>query len=293
MKQEPFTGVCTALVTPFADGVPDEETLSDLIEWQVEQGVSAICVCGTTGEAATLTDSEWHRVVSRAASVLDGRLPLIVGVGTNSTASTCRRARYAAHAGADALLVVTPFYNKGTEDGIVEHFHRTADATACPLIVYNVPSRTGVDLTVPLYRRIAAHPGIVAVKEAGGGYERLLAFAAELGDRLTLYAGNDDAILTATALGARGVISVLSNLLPRETAEFCQICLSGDPAEARRLQLLYLPLIRALFAETNPAPVKCAMELCGLCRGEVRLPLAPVRRELRERLAFLLGVESV
>jgi 4-hydroxy-tetrahydrodipicolinate synthase len=292
MKQNLFTGVCTALVTPFSDGQLDEESLAYLIGLQIASGVSAICVSGTTGEAATLSDAEWHRLVSLSGELIGDSLPLIVGVGTNSTADSCRRARFAALAGAKAVLAVTPYYNRGTEDGIVAHYHKIADAAGIPVIIYNVPSRTGVDLTVPLYLRIAAHPGIAAIKEAGGGYERLLAITEALGDRLTLYTGSDTAILTAIALGAKGVISVMSNLLPRETVEMVSVCLEGNMSEARRLQLLYMPLLRALFEETNPAPIKCAMEICGLCGGEVRLPLSPVRKELRDRLSFLLGMQD-
>lgn len=290
MKHEIFSGVCTALVTPFRGGAPDLEALSFLIETQINAGVAAVCVCGTTGEAATLAEHEWCRVVETATEAVAGRLPVVVGVGTPSTETSCRRSRFAHAAGADALLAVTPYYNRGTEEGLVRHFHAIAEAGEIPTIVYNVPSRTGRDLTVPLYRRIAAHPGITAVKEAGGGYERLYPLIAELGDQLTVYTGNDSAILPAVALGCRGVISVLSNILPRETVELTAAALAGSMEEARRLQYRWMPLIDALFAETNPAPVKCALELAGMASGELRLPLAPVSPELRERLAFLLGL---
>ena len=290
MKQEIFSGVCTALVTPFRSGAIDTQTLAFLIETQIEAGVSAVCVCGTTGEAATLGEHEWCRVVETAAQTLGGRLPLVVGVGTPSTETSCRRSRFARAAGANALLAVTPYYNRGTEEGLVRHFHGIAEAGELPVIVYNVPGRTGRDLTVGLYRRIAAHPGIAAVKEAGGGYERLYPLLAELGERLTVYTGNDSAILPAIAMGCRGVISVLSNILPRETVELTEAVLSGRLAEARRLQYKWMPLIDALFAETNPAPVKCALALAGMADEELRLPLAPVSSSLRERIAFLLGL---
>lgn len=290
MKHELFSGVCTALVTPFLDGKLDLDALSELIDLQIEGGVNAICVAGTTGECATLAEQEFCRLVSYTVERADGRIPVVVGVGTPSTEHSCRRADFAASAGADILLAVTPYYNKGTAEGIVRHYHAIAESGDLPVIVYNVPSRTGVDLDVKLYRRIAAHPNIVAVKEAGGGFDRLLDLISELGDRITVYTGNDQAILTALALGAKGVISVLSNVLPRETVELTHAALSGRLAAARELQYRLLPLIRALFAETNPAPVKCALELCGLISGELRLPLAPVGSELRERLAFLLGL---
>ena len=290
MKHELFSGVCTALVTPFFDGKLDLDALSELIELQIEGGVAALCVAGTTGECATLGEREFCRLVSHAVERVNGRIPVVVGVGTPSTDHSCRRASFAAAAGADFLLAVTPYYNKGTAEGIVRHYHAIAEAGDLPVIVYNVPSRTGVDLDVGMYRRIVAHPGIVAVKEAGGGFDRLLDLVSELGDRITVYTGNDQAILTAVALGAKGVISVLSNVLPRETVELTDAALSGRLAAAREVQYRLLPLVRALFAETNPAPVKCALELCGLISGELRLPLAPVSTELRERLAFLLGL---
>ena len=293
MKHELFSGVCTALVTPFCDGKLDLEATSELIEIQVESGVSALCVAGTTGECATLGEGEFCRLVSYTVEKVKGRLPVVVGVGTPSTEHSCRRASFASTEGADFLLAVTPYYNKGTSDGLVRHYHAIAEAGDLPVIVYNVPSRTGVDLDVSLYRRIAAHPGIVAVKEAGGGYERLIDLISELGDRLTVYTGNDQAILTAMALGAKGVISVLSNVLPRETVELTAAAESGRLEKAREMQYRLLPFIRALFAETNPAPVKCALELCGMISGELRLPLSPVSRELRERLAFLLGLPLI
>ena len=290
MKHELFDGVCTALVTPFLDGKLDLDALSELIEIQIEAGISALCVAGTTGECATLSIREYCRLVSYAIEKIEGRVPVVVGVGTPSTAESCRRAEFARQAGADLLLAVTPYYNKGTADGIVRHYHAIAEAGDLPIIVYNVPSRTGVDLDVELYRRISAHPGIVAVKEAGGGYERLLALISSLGDRLCVYTGNDQAILPAIALGAKGVISVVSNILPRETVELTRAALDGRLAVARELQYRFLPLMNALFAETNPAPIKCALSLCGLISGELRLPLAPVSPALRERLAFLLGL---
>ncbi len=293
MKHELFSGVCTALVTPFLDGKLDLEAMRELIELQVESGVSALCVAGTTGECATLGEREFCRLVSYTLEKVDGRLPVVVGVGTPSTEQSCRRASFASAAGADLLLAVTPYYNKGTPEGLVRHYHAIAEAGDIPVIVYNVPSRTGVDLDVSLYRRIAAHPGIAAVKEAGGGFERLLELIGELGDRIAVYTGNDQAILTAIALGAKGVISVLSNLLPRETVELTQAALDGKMIAAREAQYRLLPLIRALFSETNPAPVKCALELCGLLSGELRLPLSPVSTELRERLAFLLGLPLI
>ena len=290
MKKPIFTGICTALVTPFSGGEVDYATFRFLIEWQLEAGIDAICVAGTTGEAATLSDAEWERLLSVAVEGVDGKIPVIAGVGSNATARAVALARRALAGGADAVLAVTPYYNRGTADGIVRHYHAIADA-GLPVLVYNVPGRTGVDLSVETYIKIAAHPGIAGVKEAGEGYDRLLDYFAALGDRLPLYTGCDAAILPAVALGAAGAVSVVSNLIPRETRELYLAAARGDLAAARRMSLSRLPLIRALFAETNPAPIKRAMELCGLCRGELRLPLAPVGSELSDRLADLLGMK--
>ena len=289
MNKPIFRGVATALITPFSGGEVDLETFRFLIEWQLSAGIDALCVAGTTGEAATLKDEEWERLLCAAVEGAGGKIPVIMGVGSNSTAHATELAKRAKAGGADAVLAVTPYYNKGTRDGIVAHYHAIADV-GLPAIVYNVPGRTGVDLSVELYRKIAAHPLIAGVKEAGEGYDRLLDFASAFGDRLPLYTGCDAAILPAVSVGASGVISVVSNLIPRETRELYRAAATGDLAEARRLTLLRLPLIRALFEETNPAPVKRAMEICGLAGGELRLPLSPVKRELSDRLAALLGM---
>lgn len=289
MKKPVFRGVCTALVTPFSDGRPDYDTFRFLIDLQLFAGIDALCVAGTTGEAATLSDGEWERLLGVAVEGAGGKIPVIVGVGSNSTARAVAFARRAKAGGADAVLAVAPYYNKGTEDGIVAHYHEIADV-GLPVIVYNVPGRTGVDLSTGLYRRIAAHPLIVGVKEAGEGYDRLLDFYSAFGESLPLYTGCDAAILPAVAVGASGVVSVVSNLIPRETRELYLAAAKGDLAEARRLTALRLPLIRALFAETNPAPIKRAMEICGLCRGELRLPLSPVGEGLSQRLSDLLGM---
>ena len=289
MEKPIFTGVCTALITPFSDGRPDYGTFRFLIDLQRNAGIDAICVAGTTGEAATLSDGEWERLLAVAVEGGDGKIPVIAGVGSNSTARAVALASRAATIGADAVLAVAPYYNRGTNDGIVKHYHTIADA-GLPVIVYNVPGRTGVDLSVDLYRRISVHPGIAGVKEAGEGYDRLLDYFSAFGDRLPLYTGCDAAILPAVALGASGVVSVISNLIPLETRELYLAAARGDIASARRMTALRLPLIRALFAETNPAPIKRAMELAGLCTGELRLPLAPVGRELSDRLAGLLGM---
>lgn len=285
-----FRGVCTALATPFRDGGIDWDALAEMIEEQIAGGVSAICVCGTTGEAATLSDGERLQLVARAAELIDGRVDYVVGVGSPSTSRSVSYARFAAANGADALLVVTPYYNKGTHEGITRHFQTVADSTELPVILYNVPSRTGVNLTVDHIREISAHPNIRALKEAGDSVEKLADFMAELGDRMYLYAGNDAALIPTLSLGGAGVISVLSNILPRETQEIWRLWTSGHTGEAAKLSLRFLPLVRLLFAETNPAPLKCAMELMGISRGDLRLPLSPVSNALRERIRAQLGL---
>lgn len=285
-----FRGVCTALATPFKDGGIDWAALAELIEIQVAGGVAAICLCGTTGEAATLSDGERLQLVARAGELIGGRCDYVVGVGSPSTARSVSYARFAAANGADALLVVTPYYNKGTHDGITRHFHTIADSTDLPVILYNVPSRTGVDLTVGHLTEIAAHPNIRGLKEAGDSVSKLADFMAALGGKMQLYAGNDAAILPTLALGGSGVVSVLSNILPGEVADICRLFEEGKPEEARRLSLALLPLTHLLFAETNPAPLKCALSLLGLAEEEIRLPLSPVSETLREKMREALGL---
>ena len=285
-----FRGVCTALATPFRDGGIDWEALAELIEIQVAEGVSAICICGTTGEAATLSDGERLQLVARAGEMIDGRCDYVVGVGSPSTARSVSYARFAAANGADALLVVTPYYNKGTHDGITRHFHTVADSTDLPVILYNVPSRTGVDLTVAHLAEIAAHPNIRGLKEAGDSVAKLADFMAALGGKMQLYAGNDAALLPTLSLGGSGVVSVLSNILPGEVSDICRLAGEGKWEEARRLSLALLPLTHLLFAETNPAPLKCALSLLGLAGEELRLPLSPVSDDLREKMREALGL---
>lgn len=285
-----FRGVCTALATPFRDGGIDWAALAELIEIQVAGGVAAICLCGTTGEAATLSDGERLQLVARAGEMIGGRCDYVVGVGSPSTARSVSYARFAAANGADALLVVTPYYNKGTHDGITRHFHTIADSTDLPVILYNVPSRTGVDLTVGHLTEIAAHPNIRGLKEAGDSVSKLADFMAALGGKMQLYAGNDAAILPTLALGGSGVVSVLSNILPGEVTDICRLFGEGKTEEARRLSLALLPLTHLLFAETNPAPLKCALSLLGLAGEEIRLPLSPVSDDLRGKMREALGL---
>lgn len=290
IKHTLFDGVCTALATPFRQGEIDWDTLSDMIEKQIEGGVDAICICGTTGEAATLSDGERLQLVARAGELIDRRVDYLVGVGSPSTARSVSYARFAAANGADALLAVTPYYNKGTRDGITRHFHTIADSTELPVILYNVPGRTGVNLTIEHIREIATHPNILGLKEAGDSAEKLASFMEAFGSRMKLYAGNDSQVIPVLALGGSGVISVVSGILPRETVEVTRLWREGRTQEAATCALKLLPLIHLLFEETNPAPLKCALELLGIAGGELRLPLAPVSDTLREKLRKQLSL---
>ena len=285
-----FTGAATALATPFSDGEIDLAAFERLVEWQLDMGIDALCVAGTTGEAATLSRGERRRLLGAARALSAGKVPLIAGCGSADTKAACALTADAVACGADALLVITPYCNKGTADGILEHYRRIADAASGrPVILYNIPSRTGVNLTEAQYAALAGIPNIRAVKEASGSMAKLTRLCAD--GRLAVYSGNDDQILPVAALGGRGVISVLSNLAPAAVSAMAHAAVDGDFDTARHLAYKYARLISLLFAETNPAPLKYAMELLGLSRGELRLPLAEVgdglKTALREELTAL------
>ena len=274
MKKEMiFSGVGTALVTPFADGEIDYPALCALIEGQIGAGIDALIVGGTTGEAATLPDRERYALYRFCADRVAGRTKLIFGTGTNDTAVAARHTKAAAELGADGALVVTPYYNKGTEAGLYAHYAKIAEASDLPLILYNVPGRTGVHLSLKNLKKLAKIQTIVGIKEASDSAERLVSLAA-FGKDLPLYAGNDGAIYPVLALGGAGAISVVSNLFPAATKRIAERYRAQDAKGALAAQLRLLPVIGALFAETNPVPVKYAMSRLGLCRAEVRLPLA-------------------
>lgn len=289
-REAPFQGICTALITPFRDGEIDYRALDELLEDQIAGGVSALCILGTTGESVTLSDGERFRFIAHTLSRIKGRVKTVVGVGTPSTARSVEYAAYAWGQGADALLVSPPYYNKGTREGLVQHFHKIADSTALPIILYNVPSRTGVDLKVEALKELCAHPRIAGIKEAGDSTERLAAIATHFRGVLHLYAGNDSAILPALALGGAGCISVLSNLLPAEWSAVWRLWQEGKTEEAKDAVLRLVPLIELLFRETNPAPIKCALALTGQIKEELRLPLAPVNDGLRKEIQARLGL---
>lgn len=274
-KPTVFSGAATALITPFRDGGLDRDALEGLIERQIDGGISAILVAGTTGESATLDFDEHRELIRLAHEMIGGRVPLLAGCGSNCTARAVRLAEIACDAGADALLAVTPYYNKATDSGVLAHYRAIASASARPVIVYNVPSRTGMTLTLPIYRELARLDRICAVKEASGDLELLEQLVSECGDSLDVYTGNDHQTVAAMRLGARGVISVVSNLYPDRMQAVCRHCAEGNFRRASLRMQELRPLLRALSAEVNPIPVKYAVSRLGLCQPEYRLPLTP------------------
>ena len=282
-KKTVFFGVGTALITPFRDGKIDYDTLGRLIDFQIEGGVDALVIGGTTGEAATLSDSERYEMYAFAKEKIGGRTKLVLGTGTNDTRVAVSHTEYAEKIGADAALVVTPYYNKGTEEGVYRHYLAIAESARLPIILYNVPGRTGVNLGYNLLERLSECESIVGIKEASDSSDRLVRLSS-FGTRLPLYAGNDTQIYTSLSLGGCGVISVISNILPSLVVKICRLYTDGERKKSLALQQSMLPLIDAMFTETNPAPVKYAMERLGLCSGELRLPLSAVRESTKEKI---------
>ncbi len=280
MKKTVFTGAGVAIATPmFADGSINYDELERLIDFQIEGGTDAIIICGTTGESSTMTDEEHVKCIEVAVKRTAGRVPVISGAGSNDTAYAVWLSKESKALGADALLQVTPYYNKTSQLGLVRHFNAIADATDLPVILYNVPSRTGANIAPATYKELAKHPNIVATKEANGDISAIAKTAALCGDELSIYSGNDDQIVPILSLGGKGVISVFSNICPAVCHEICAKFFAGDAAGSKRLQLDYLPLINALFCDVNPIPVKAALNLMGFAAGECRLPLAPLSDE--------------
>ncbi|MBR7082007.1 MAG: 4-hydroxy-tetrahydrodipicolinate synthase [Oscillospiraceae bacterium] len=273
MKKTIFEGIATALITPIdANGV-DYEKFGKLIDWQIKEGINALVICGTTGEGSTLSDDEHRRVLEYSVERANHRVPIIAGTGSNDTEYAVDLTRFACSIGADAMLCVTPYYNKATQNGLVKMYNEIADASDKPIIVYNVPSRTGVNIEPETYVRLADHPNIVAIKEANGNISKIVETFALVGDKLDIYSGNDDQIVPILSMGGKGCISVLSNVMPRETCEICERYFAGDVKGAAELQCRLLPLINSLFCEVNPIPVKAAMAAMGFCENYVRLPL--------------------
>lgn len=279
MKAPLFQGSCTALVTPFSETGIDYERLAKNLDQQVENGTAAVVVCGTTGENPTITSDEFETLIRTTVRLCKGRMKVIVGVGGNNTLAACRKAETSKAIGADGILMVTPYYNKTSQAGLIEHFSYVADRVDIPMILYNVPSRTGIGIQAQTYRILSEHPHINGVKEASGDFSLFAAARSLCGDELVFWSGNDDNTVAMMAMGAQGVISVASNLLPGVVSKLCALCLSGDFPAASELFRKYTALFSAFFIETNPIPIKAAMKLLGTDSGILRLPLTTISDE--------------
>lgn len=293
MKKTVFTGAATALITPLNENGVDYEKLGRLIDWQIEGGIDALVVCGTTGEASTMTDDEHRMVIDYSVKRAAGRVPVIAGAGSNDTAYALDLVKCAEQSGADAMLVVTPYYNKCTQTGLIRMFTQIADASSKPVILYNVPSRTGVNILPETYAVLAEHENIVGIKEAGGNISQIVETMARVGDKLDLYSGNDDQIVPILSMGGKGVISVLSNLVPGETSEICKSFFRGDVKKAASMQCHYHDLVNALFCEVNPIPVKAAMAAMGFCEDYLRLPLTPMEDGHKKTMLEIMRREGL
>ena len=274
-----FRGIATALITPTTPTGIDYDRFGRQIDWQIQQGINALVICGTTGESSTLTDAEHRRAIAFACERVNGRVPVIAGTGSNETDYAVELTKSACADGADAVLVVTPYYNKTTQRGLVTMYNTIADASTKPVILYNVPSRTGIGIEPATYVKLAEHPNIAAIKEANSDISKIVETFSLVGDRLDIYSGNDDQIVPILSMGGAGCISVLSNVIPAETVAITQRFFAGDVAGAAQLQCRYMPLIRALFCESNPIPVKAAMAALGYCDNYLRLPLVPMEED--------------
>ena len=288
-----FRGVATALITPLNENGIDYDAFGRLIDWQIDEGINAIVIAGTTGEGSTLTDEEHREAIRYSVERAAGRVPIIAGTGSNDTDYAIDLSRYACEVGADALLVVTPYYNKATQKGLITMYNAIADASTKPLILYNVPSRTGVGIEPSTYLALSEHPNIAAIKEANGNISKIVETAALVGDKLDIYSGNDDQVVPILSVGGQGVISVLSNIMPRKTVEMCDKWFNGDVAGSAAMQKEYLPLINALFSEVNPIPVKAAMAAMGFCENYVRLPLTPMEEDHWQKLRALMAQQNL
>ena len=284
MKKTVFRGMATAMVTPMNAGGIDYEAMGRFIDWQIENGINALVVMGTTGENATIEPEDQTEVIRYTVERVAGRIPVIAGTGTNNTEHVLRNTREACGAGADAVLVVTPYYNKATQNGLIKHFYTVADASSVPVIAYNVPSRTGVNILPKTAAALAEHPNIVGIKEASGNMAQMVEMAALCADRLDIYSGEDALTVPMMAMGAKGTISVLSNVVPRESVAMTDACIAGDFQTAADWQCRLLPLINALFSEVNPIPAKAAVSAMGFGEDFLRLPLTPMEEPARQKL---------
>ena len=294
MSHQPiFKGVGTAIITPMTKMGVDYENYKRLLDWQIESGVNAIIAAGTTGESSTLSDKEHREVLDFTIKTVDGRVPVVAGTGSNDTSYAIELSKFACSAGADGLLLVTPYYNKATQAGLIASYTAVADAVDKPMILYNVPSRTGTNILPETCKVLAEHPNIAAIKEASGNISQIADTAMMVGDKMDIYSGNDDQIVPIMALGGIGVISVLSNVFPKETVELCDRFFAGDIKGANALQLHYLPMIHALFSEVNPIPVKAAMAAMGYCENHLRLPLTPMDAAKEAHMLDLMRKEGL
>lgn len=292
-KESIFMGAATALVTPLNENGIDYDKFGNLIDWQINEGINALVICGTSGEGSTLSDEEHRKALAFAYKRAAGRVPMIAGTGSNDTAYAIDLTKFACDVGYDGMLLVTPYYNKATQNGLIKTFTAIADASTKPCILYNVPSRTGVNIEPATYAVLADHPMISAIKEANGNISKIVETMSLIGDKLDVYSGNDDQIIPILSVGGKGVISVLSNVVPQQTVELCEKYFAGDTAGALKLQLDYLPLINALFCEVNPIPVKAAMSAMGFCENYVRLPLTPMEEAHKENLLSIMRSHGI
>ena len=293
VKKTVFRGAGVAIITPFTETGVNYPELGRIIEDQIAGGTDAIVITGTTGESATMSDAEHREAIRFAVAQVKGRIPVVAGTGSNETSYAIELSKYAEQVGADALLLVTPYYNKCTQNGLIAHYTAIADSVHIPAILYNVPSRTGVTIKTETYAALAKHPRIVAVKEASGDLSAILRLRAAVGDELAVYSGNDDQIVPILSLGGIGVISVLSNVAPQAAHEICRQYFDGNTAEAARLQIAYADLIDALFCEVNPIPVKTAMRRLGYDAGLLRMPLSEMAPENAARLDAALRAHGL
>jgi len=294
MKKPLFTGSGTALITPFdKENHINYPKLKELIEMQIKGHTDALIICGTTGESPSLEEREHIQIVEKTVEYTRGRIPVIAGAGSNNTKHACFLAKEAKKAGADGLLVVTPYYNKTSQEGLIAHYYTIAEQTDLPIIVYHIPGRTGVTIQPETMQKLAKHPNIIAIKEASGDISMVAKIRALCGDEFAVYSGNDDQIVPILSLGGSGVISVLSNIMPKETHDLCQYFFDGKVKESATLQLKLLKLIHALFIDVNPIPVKEALNLMGFAVGDCRLPLYPLNQARKEILISALKEQDL
>ena len=293
MKKTIFKGIATALVTPFNENGVDYEKFARLIDWQIEEGINALVVAGTTGEASTLTDEEHRNVIRHVVEKADKRVPVIAGTGSNDLDYALSLTKYACDAGADAVLTVTPYYNKATQAGLIKMYNILADASKAPVILYNVPSRTGVNIEPTTYKALCDHENIIAIKEANGNISKIVETMSYVNGKLDLYSGNDDQIVPIMSLGGKGVISVVSNILPRKTSELCARFLKGDVKGAAELQFNMHAVIDSLFSEVNPIPAKAATAKMGFGTNTLRLPLTPMSEAKYEVMLNLMREQGL